>query len=121
MSEAYGSEYYPECPSGLYDKPDIVVDEYVEVEQSATKRVGELAGDVESLETLVRLAQEALQRGDAPDERLIGAIKELLEKIASLGKVTLSDLGSLVERRPEVERAVESASGEVHTGWAGRL
>lgn len=84
-------------------------------------RAGELAGDIESLATLVRLAQEALQRGDAPDERLVRTIKELLEKITSLGKVTLGDFGSLVERRPEVERAVELASGDVHAGWQARL
>ena len=38
-----------------------------------------------------------------------------------IGKSDTRRFWILVERRPEVERAVELASGDVHAGWQARL
>lgn len=121
MSESSSGPHYYGYPHGLPDNPDVLIEEYVDLEQRTTDRAAELARDSESFAILVRLALEQLEMGMAPIDELINAINELLENITTNGSVTVSDLKALLEYRPDVDRAVPLSSGEVHAGWQGRL
>jgi hypothetical protein len=106
---------------GLDDEPDALVDDYVEVEQRATREVNGWLPEAESLVSMLYLARMQLNTGEPLDPTLVERLADLLDRTTGLGRSALGAMQSVAERRPEVDRAVPFTSGEVNAGWVGRL
>ncbi len=96
----YGAE-------GLYDHPDIVIEDMAVAEVDARQKLPEAIQDMESIATLLRIMNEALDEGEVIDMAAIDTLRELFEKYRHEGKFICNSLERVAELHPLAVRAAE--------------